>query len=251
MGLSGEQKRTARKKASAARTTRRTTGRKATRTASATPAATATAARGTKRTLKKTASRGSNGTAATLARRTAKNGASAKKGAVTKAHTKASKAAVPATKALKASARNGATNGAGAVDYLNPSTIERRKSKINGWGVFALQDIPKNKRIVSYAGERISAKESGPREERYLEKGHIWCFQLNRAWVIDAAIGGNIARFVNHACKPNCYTHIVDGTIWIRAGKPIRKGEELTYNYYTEGQAEIPCKCVPGCQGML
>jgi SET domain-containing protein len=138
------------------------------------------------------------------------------------------------------------------VEFLSAAPrIERRKSRINGWGVFALEAIPKNKRIIFYSGERISAKESGPREERYLEKGHIWCFQLNRAWVIDAAIGGNIARFINHACKPNCYTNIVDGVIWVRAGKSIKKGEELTYNYYTEGQAEIPCKCTPGCQGML
>ena len=136
--------------------------------------------------------------------------------------------------------------------YLaNPPAIERRKSRINGWGVFALQAIPKNKRIIHYGGEKIPSKESTPREERYLSKGHIWCFKLNNRWVIDAAVGGNVARFINHACKPNCYTEIKNGVIWIRAGRSIRKGEELTYNYYTEGCAEIPCRCVPGCQGML
>ena len=93
----------------------------------------------------------------------------------------------------------------------DPPKIERRKSSVHGWGVFALQDIPKNKRIIDYAGERISAKASTPREERYLEQGHIWCFTLNRAWVIDAAVGGNVARFINHACKPNCYSHIIEG----------------------------------------
>jgi hypothetical protein len=136
--------------------------------------------------------------------------------------------------------------------YLpNPPGIERRKSKINGWGVFALQTIRKNTRIIHYAGEKIPSKESGPREEKYLERGHIWCFKLNNRWVIDAAIGGNVARFINHACKPNCYTHILDGVIWIRAARTIRKGEELTYNYYTEGNAGIQCKCRKNCQGML
>jgi SET domain-containing protein len=133
----------------------------------------------------------------------------------------------------------------------DPPEIERRKSRINGWGVFALQRIPKNKRIIHYGGEKIPSKASTPREERYLSKGHIWCFKLNNRWVIDAAVGGNVARFINHACKPNCYTEIKNGVIWIRAARTIRKGEELTYNYYTEGSAEIPCRCVPGCQGML
>ena len=133
----------------------------------------------------------------------------------------------------------------------DPPRIERRKSKVHGWGVFALQAIPKNKRIIDYAGQKITSKESTPREERYLEKGHIWCFKLNNRWVIDAAVQGNIARFINHGCQPNCYSHIVGGVIWIRAARTIRKGEELTYNYNTEGAAEIPCRCRPGCKNQL
>ena len=120
-----------------------------------------------------------------------------------------------------------------------------------GWGVYAQERIPKNKRIVAYTGERISHKESLSREAKYLDSGEIWCFKLNNRWVIDASVGGNHARFINHACKPNCYTQIIGGTIWVRAGRTIAAGEELTYNYYTDGEAEIPCKCRPGCKGML
>jgi uncharacterized protein len=138
------------------------------------------------------------------------------------------------------------------VAYLpDPPRIERRRSRVHGWGVFALETIAKNKRIIDYAGEKVKNRDSTPREERYLSKGHIWCFQLNRLWVVDAAVGGNIARFINHSCRPNCYAHITDGVIWIRAARTIRRGEELTYNYYTEGAAEIPCRCRPGCQNML
>jgi len=133
----------------------------------------------------------------------------------------------------------------------NPPRIERRRSRVHGWGVFALEAIPKNTRIVDYAGERITNRVSGPREETYLDRGHIWCFKLNRSWVIDANVGGNVARFINHACKPNCYSHIIDGVIWIRAARTIRKGEELTYSYNTEGTAEIACRCRPGCKNRL
>ncbi len=129
--------------------------------------------------------------------------------------------------------------------------IVRRRSRVHGWGVFATEPINKNKRIVHYAGEKITHKESLEREWRYLRKGHIWCFRLNNRWVIDAGVGGNIARYINHSCRPNCYAHIVDGIIWIRAARRIEPGEELTYNYHTGGKAEIPCRCRPGCKNML
>ena len=129
--------------------------------------------------------------------------------------------------------------------------IERRRSGIAGWGVYATRNINKNTRIVDYAGERISHKESLKREARYLKRGQIWCFTLNRRVVVDAGVGGNIARFINHSCQPNCYSHISKGIIWIRAARNIRKGEELSYDYNTTGDAEIPCRCRPGCTHKL
>jgi len=129
--------------------------------------------------------------------------------------------------------------------------IERRKSRIEGWGVFATETIPKNKRIIDYAGEKIPNKESLKREGKYLDKGHIWCFKLTSRTAVDAHVGGNVSRFINHSCKPNCYVQIIDGIIWIRAAKTIRKGSELNYNYNTEGEASIKCRCRPGCPNFL
>ena len=129
--------------------------------------------------------------------------------------------------------------------------IEKRRSKIQGWGVFATEPIFKNKRIIDYAGEKIPNRESLTRERRYLKKGHIWCFKLNRLYVRDAAVGGNTARFINHSCTPNCYTRIIGDTIWIIAARNIRKGEELTYDYSTDGVGSIRCRCTPGCKVML
>jgi uncharacterized protein len=129
--------------------------------------------------------------------------------------------------------------------------IERRKSGIQGWGVYATQKINKNTRIIDYAGEKISNQESLKRERRYLRNGHIWCFKLTNRTVIDAGVGGNVARFINHSCRPNCYVHVVDGTIWVRASRRIRAGEELTYHYHTDGEGLIKCRCHPGCQNLL
>jgi len=129
--------------------------------------------------------------------------------------------------------------------------IRRKRSSLHGWGVFALEDINKNKRIVTYDGEKISSKESADREDRYLRRGEIWCFRLNQRWVIDANVNGNVARFINHSCRPNCYSNVIDGTIWVIAGKSVTAGDELTYDYHTEGDKEIECHCRPGCTTRL
>ena len=129
--------------------------------------------------------------------------------------------------------------------------IEKRRSKIHRWGVYATETISKNKRIIDYAGEKISNRESLKREQRYLRRGHVWCFALTQRTVIDAGVGGNIARFINHSCHPNCYVDIKGGVIWIRASRLIKAGEELTYHYHTDGECEIKCRCRPGCQSLL
>ena len=130
--------------------------------------------------------------------------------------------------------------------------VQRRRSKLHGYGVFAGEPIPKNKRIIDYAGELVrNNKACEAREEKYLAQGCIWVFRVNRAWSRDAAVGGNVARFINHACKPNCWIEIADKTIWIRASRAIRPGEELTYDYRTEGERTIPCRCRPGCPNKL
>ena len=147
------------------------------------------------------------------------------------------------------------------VAYLpDPPKIERRKSGVHGWGVFALETIPKNKRIIDYAGEKITAKQSTPREVRYLKKGHIWCFTLNRNWAIDAAVDGNAARFINHSCAPNCDAVVEHGRIWIETIREIAPGEELAYDYAyvleerhtPAAKRRFPCHCgAPTCRGTI
>jgi SET domain-containing protein len=129
--------------------------------------------------------------------------------------------------------------------------IVRRRSALHGYGVFAGEPINKNRRIIDYAGELIRNDEAGPREERYLAEGCIWVFRVNRRWSRDAHVNGNIARYINHACRPNCWFQVVDQTIWIRASRLIQAGEELTYDYATVGDHTIQCRCRPGCTTRL
>jgi uncharacterized protein len=129
--------------------------------------------------------------------------------------------------------------------------IVRRRSRLHGHGVFAAGPITKNTRIIDYAGELVRTRDCAEREERYLRDGCIWVFRVNRSWSRDAAVGGNIARFINHSCRPNCWFEIAATTIWIRASRLIHAGEELTYDYATVGDHTIRCRCRPGCTTWL
>jgi uncharacterized protein len=107
-----------------------------------------------------------------------------------------------------------------------------RNSVIHGRGVFAARKIPKGTRVIEYRGQRFTHKEV---DRRYANAddndNHTFLFELDDTWVIDAAVRGNAARWINHGCSPNCETVEEDGRIFIEAIRDIRRGEELTYDY--------------------
>ena len=141
---------------------------------------------------------------------------------------------------------------AGGPPIVASTLVEVRNSPVHGRGVFAVAPIAKGTRILEYLGDRVSHDAADARYDDHDESdNHTFLFIVDKQTVIDAGVGGNDARFINHSCRPNCYVHIVDGTIWIRAARPIRKGEELTYNYNTDGEGLIKCRCRPGCQALL
>jgi uncharacterized protein len=106
-----------------------------------------------------------------------------------------------------------------------------KRSEIHGRGVFAACVIAKGTRIVEYKGRRIAAHQAVQRTRRGEDPNHTWYFTLSNGQVIDAGIGGNAARYVNHACKPNCEALEEEGRVFICARRRIAKGEELTYDY--------------------
>jgi uncharacterized protein len=142
-----------------------------------------------------------------------------------------------------------------------PPLIEVRDSPLHGLGVFALERIAAGARIVEYLGERVSHAEA---DRRYQHKdphdNHTFLFIVDARIVIDAGVGGNEARFVNHACEPNCASVIERRRVFIDAIRAIEPGEELTYDYQIQREADDPpdidsifaCRCgFPGCRGTL
>jgi len=80
-----------------------------------------------------------------------------------------------------------------------------RRSPLHGRGAFAVARIRKGTRIVEYTGEKISHAEADRRyDDDAMEQHHTLLMTVDHRWVLDAAVGGNEARFINHSCQPNC-----------------------------------------------
>ncbi len=128
--------------------------------------------------------------------------------------------------------------------------LEVRPSKIHRWGIFALEDIPKNRKVIEYTGELVSRREGKKRAEA----NEIHClFTVNPYWYKDGAVGGSGAEYMNHCCEPNCESRVVKGHILYYSLRPIQKGEELTLDYHF-GKDQERVKCGSGaakCRGFI
>jgi len=136
-----------------------------------------------------------------------------------------------------------------------------RRSPVHGMGAFATRRIAKGTRIVEYLGERIGHREANRRyAEKAADDSHTFLFVVDRGVVIDAGIGGNDARFINHGCDPNCESVIEDRRVFIDALRTIQPGEELKYDYAIPRDRDDPanidevfaCRCgVEQCRGTM
>ena len=150
------------------------------------------------------------------------------------------------------------------LPYPRPFVV--RRSPIQGKGVFATRFIPAGVRLIEYTGERLTPAEA---EARYPESAesrgvrhHTYLFAIDEPEevVIDAAVGGNAARFINHSCDPNCQAIEEDGRIFIEAIRNIQPGNELTYDYAyvlaerhtPAAKRRFPCHCgASNCRGTI
>ena len=154
------------------------------------------------------------------------------------------------------------------------------RSRISGLGVYATVPLPAKCMALEYVGEVITNAEADLREE--LEKAEIvkaaeregrvatacelaraatYMFTLDPAvgTIVDATRMGNITRFVNHCCEPNCVTRSVkvggSRKIVLVTQRDVAAGEELTYDYKFKPDTpenEAPCDCgADRCRGII
>lgn len=153
------------------------------------------------------------------------------------------------------------------VTACNPSSststrrIQVRRSGVHGRGVFAVAPIAQGERIIEYVGEVIDWPEALRRHPHDPDDpNHTFYFSLDDGRVIDAKVGGNSSRWINHACDPNCQADEIDGRVYIHALRDLQPGEELFYDYglvidlrhTPKLKKQYACRCgSPTCRGTM
>ena len=126
------------------------------------------------------------------------------------------------------------------------------RSRIERYGVFAQEAIPRGKRVIQYTGKRIGQREACRRAARMSfarKAGRVYLISLNRRSILDGAVGGSGAEFINHSCDPNLTVRKIHGQIFLHSFKRIKPGEELTVDY---GFRCCPCRCgSKKCRGIM
>src|SRR4051812_35951240 len=149
----------------------------------------------------------------------------------------------------------------GGPPIVTSALIEVRNSPVHGRGVFAVAPIAKGARIIEYLGDRVSHDAADKRYEDHDESdNHTFLFIVDKHTVIDAGVGGNDARFINHQCEGNCESIIENRRVFIDATRDIAPGQELGYDYEIGREKDDPpnvdeiyaCRCgSPKCRGTM
>src|ERR1700742_3908687 len=128
-----------------------------------------------------------------------------------------------------------------SISPKNPYRVGRSRT---GLGLFATRRIKKGTRIIRYFGPLLDSKKTKDDE---IENKYL--FELTNRWTIDGSVRENIARYINHGCKPNAESDVKPRKrkVYIRAIKNIEPGDEINYDYGTDYfkayLKPIGCKC--------
>lgn len=162
------------------------------------------------------------------------------------------KTAPPAAQPVAAAKRAGKTGG---------RRLQVKRSGVHGQGVFALQPIAAGETIIEYTGEVISWEEALRRHPHDpSQPDHTFYFHIDDERVIDGKVGGNVSRWINHACDPNVEADDSSGRVFLLALRDIERGDELFFDYglviderYTPAlKKRFECRCgSPDCRGTM
>ncbi|AIO67730.1 SET domain-containing protein [Burkholderia oklahomensis] len=114
-----------------------------------------------------------------------------------------------------------------------------RRSRIHGRGVFALRPIKAGELLLEYKGQVIAWRTATQAHRCNGQAGHTFYFGLSNGRVIDGSSGGNSARWLNHACEPNCQAIESNNRIFIEVTRDVFPDEELFIDYGLEISGDV------------
>ncbi|MDB5188851.1 MAG: protein containing domain [Candidatus Nomurabacteria bacterium] len=127
--------------------------------------------------------------------------------------------------------------------YGYPNDLKVKRG-LNGLGLFTAVPMKKGDCIIEYVGEILTT------DEQVNERGGQYLFEVSKNKTIDGSGRSNIARYINHSCRPNAEVEIVKGRVFVYAKRGIKEGEELCYDYgksfWNEYIKPKGCRC-PKC----
>ncbi|ANH67193.1 SET domain-containing protein [Mitsuaria sp. 7] len=128
--------------------------------------------------------------------------------------------------------------------------VALKRSRIDGYGVFAAEAVPAFTRLGLLTGESITVAEARRRAQ---ESQRLMLVELSPARAIDASRSQDAMRFTNHSCSPNARIQVEDGEISFFALRDLQAGDEITVDYgLTHHEGRLTCRCgAPGCRGSL
>jgi SET domain-containing protein len=128
--------------------------------------------------------------------------------------------------------------------------VKVKRSRIDGYGVFAAEAVTLGAKLGALTGEAISVSEARRRAQG---RQRIMLVELSASRAIDATRSADAMRFTNHSCSPNARIQVQDGAIEFFALRDLAIGDEITVAYgATHHEGRLACRCAqPGCSGWL
>jgi SET domain-containing protein len=114
------------------------------------------------------------------------------------------------------------------------------KRAATGLGLFAVRPFAAGRRIIEYLGPVVTSDVVANSRKRYF-------FELDEEYAIDGSARSNLARYINHSCRPNAEAFITGKRIWIWSKRAIKAGEQITIDYgkqyFDDYIRPVGCKC--------
>ena len=155
--------------------------------------------------------------------------------------------------------RQRATNAKAPAFRTARFALRLRPSEIEGFVVYAIEDIPARRVVIEYTGEKITLKEGARRRTHMMrsrgpKRAYWFCVYFGRrCYVLDGSVDGSGAEYINHSCDPNLLTRLANCRLLLYSRRVIQTGEELTLDYgYSPESERVECRCgSPKCRGTI